>query len=153
MRRGLQGSGDTRWASCATQKPPCLRLRCSLLHPTPNITCQCVLGQGLSLSLTPRMVGAIHSRAGLAASVRMLAPLVVLFIYISIWYYFSYTSIYLSVSLEATVASLNLLPLCRIAVFSIKPTFLSWKVSGMLCLSMGEGRDINVKAGAPASLR
>ena len=54
-----------------------------------------------------------------------LAPLVVIYIYISIWYYFSYTSIYLSVSFEVTVASLNPLPLCRIAVFSIKPTFLS----------------------------
>jgi hypothetical protein len=56
-------------------------------------------------------------------------------------------------SLEVTVTSLHPPRLRRIAVFSIKPTFLSWKVSGMLCLSMGEGRDINVKAGAPASLR
>ena len=46
-------------------------------------------------------------------------------IYLYLVFYFFYTSIYLSVSLEVTVTSLNPPRLCRIAVFSVKPTFLS----------------------------
>ena len=45
--------------------------------------------------------------------------------YLYLVFYFFYTSIYLSVSLEVTVTSLNPPRMCRFAVFSVKPTFLS----------------------------